>query len=140
MGNINSINDINKVNFENIQDFIKTNNSNIILLNTLDTNKQDHIIKYTTPIRDEENIINKLININNKTKIIYVYGANHNDSNVIKKYIQLKKLGFCNTYIYLGGLFEWLLLQDIYGSESFPISNNSENIDFLLYKPYKNQH
>ena len=25
-----------------------------------------------------------------------------------------------NVYIYPGGLFEWLLLQDIYGSEDFP--------------------
>ena len=94
MGNITSINDINKINFENIQDFIKTNNSNIVLLNTLDTNKQEHVIKFTTPIQNEENIINKLINSNNKTKKIYIYGANNNDSNVIKKYIQLKKIGF----------------------------------------------
>ena len=31
MGNINSINNFNKINFENIQEYIKSNNPNIIL-------------------------------------------------------------------------------------------------------------
>lgn len=140
MGNTNSINDINKVNFENVQDCVKNINSDVILLNTLDKNKQEHVIKHTTSIQDEEHIINKLINNNNKTKTIYIYGENNNDTNVISKYIQLKKLGFCNTYIYLGGLFEWLLLQDIYGADLFPTSKNIDNIDFLIYKPHKNKH
>ena len=38
----------------------------------------------------------------------------------MKKYEQLVGLGFINVYIYPGGLFEWLLLQDIYGSDDFP--------------------
>ena len=40
MGNINSINNYNTVTFENIQEYIKNNNSNIILLNTLNKNYQ----------------------------------------------------------------------------------------------------
>ena len=38
---------------------------------------------------------------------------------ILKKYRQLVDLGFSNVYIYTGGLFEWLLLQDIYGSTNF---------------------
>ena len=137
MGNINSINDINKVNFENIQEYIRSNNSNIILLNTISKDKQKHNILNTIEIENEETIINNLIKTDNKKKIIYIYGENCNDFTVINKYAQLKKLGFNNIYIYLGGLFEWLLLQDIYGNESFPITKNIDNIDFLIYKPIK---
>jgi len=40
-------------------------------------------------------------------------------------------LGFLNIYVYLGGIFEWLLLQDIYGDEEFPTT--SKIIDILKY-------
>ena len=49
-----------------------------------------------------------------------------------KKYEQLVALGFTNVYVYVGGMFEWLLLQDIYGSELFPTT--SEELDILKYK------
>tara|TARA_Y200000002_G_C22390101_1_gene541131 strand:- start:190 stop:612 length:423 start_codon:yes stop_codon:yes gene_type:complete len=140
MGNINSINNFNKVNFENIQEYIKTNNSNIILLNTITKDKQKYNILNTIEIENEETIINNLIKNDNRTKIIYIYGENCNDTTIINKYIQLKKLGFNNVYVYLGGLFEWLLLQDIYGNESFPIVKNIDNINFLIYKPNKIYH
>jgi len=39
------------------------------------------------------------------------------------------------VYIYSGGLFEWLLLQDIYGSDLFPTTN--DKVDFLKYKGRK---
>ena len=42
-------------------------------------------------------------------------------------------LGFINVYIYLGGLFEWLLLQDIYGRDLFKTTKNE--LDILKYKP-----
>jgi hypothetical protein len=50
----------------------------------------------------------------------------------IKKYDQIKKLGG-NAYVYPGGLFEWLLLQDIYGMDEFPTSKKVG--DMLKYKP-----
>ena len=52
-----------------------------------------------------------------------------------RKYNQLMQLGFKNVYIYPGGLFEWLLLQDIYGNELFPTTN--EEKDLLKYKSPK---
>ena len=47
----------------------------------------------------------------------------------------IKKLGLKNIYIYSGGLFEWLLLQDIYGEDEFPTT--SKELDILKFKPVK---
>lgn len=130
MGNINSI---NKVNFE----FIKKNmyNNEYILINTLHENNQNILISNTLSIEDEIIKLNTYIKQNNNIKII-IYGKNCNDNNIIKKYNQLEKLGFKNLYIYLGGLFEWLLLNEIYGDDNFPIINKNTEliIDFLKYK------
>ena len=76
-------------------------------------------------------IINKLIENNNNINII-VYGENSNSEKIFFKYEQLKKLGFTNVYVYTGGLFEWLSLQDIYGFELFPTT--SKELDILKYK------
>ena len=54
------------------------------------------------------------------------------DLKVIEKYNQLKKLGFSNVHIYFGGLFEWLLLREIYGDINFPIIGACK--DILFYK------
>ena len=50
-----------------------------------------------------------------------------------KKYQQLIALGFYNVFIYSGGMFEWLMLQDIFGNDIFP--TNKKEFDFLKYKP-----
>ena len=63
---------------------------------------------------------------------IIIYGVNACDDSVIKKYNQLYALGFINLYIYCGGIFEWLLLQDIYGEEAF--KTTTKEIDILKYK------
>jgi hypothetical protein len=70
---------------------------------------------------------------NNKDKNIIIYGKNVNDMTVYDKYEQLLKLGFINVYIYPGGMFEWLCLQDIYSSELFPTTK--KELDILKYKP-----
>ena len=68
-----------------------------------------------------------------KTDItIIIYDKNANEDNLITKYNQLQKLGFSNVYIYPGGLFEWLCLQDIYGESEFPTT--SRELDILKYK------
>ena len=60
-----------------------------------------------------------MISNNTNLKII-IYGKNSDDQTIYNKYDQLNKLGFYNIYLYSGGLFEWLLLQDIYGRDEFP--------------------
>ena len=124
-----------KNNFEDIQYAIKKTNEYIII-NTLPINEQDCLIKNTLPYEEEEKTINELLNnydFNNK-KII-IYGRNTNDETAEKKYNQLRTLGFSEIYLYSGGLFEWLLLQDIYGATEFP--TNKKILDILKYKPNK---
>jgi hypothetical protein len=65
--------------------------------------------------------------------MIIVYGKNSNDITILNKYEQLTKLGFMNVYIYTGGLFEWLLLHEIYGKDLFKITKYE--IDILKYRP-----
>jgi hypothetical protein len=67
------------------------------------------------------------------SKTIVLYGKNSSDYSVLeKKNKQLISLGF-KVLIYLGGLFEWVLLQDIYGADQFPTSKR--NLDILKYRP-----
>lgn len=131
MGNSQSI---SKVNFEDIQ-FVLQNNKTHILLNTLNENDQSCLISYTIPANQEENMINKLLSSGKKDIKIIVYGTNCNDSKAHEKCNQLHSLGFYNVYLYSGGLFEWLLLQDIYGEKEFPTTK--KQLDILKYKPHK---
>ena len=127
MGNTTST---KKVNFEDIQYLIKKKR-NFLLINTLNPNEQDCLIKKTLPIHEEEKLINQCLSENKEVNII-VYDKNANAPNLMKKYEQLVSLGFYNVYIYPGGLFEWLCLQDIYGFEEFPTTK--KELDILKFK------
>ena len=128
MGNSNSI---NKVSFQDIQKII--NNKKFIIINTLDINNQSCLIKNTVTPDKETELINAYLSKSKDINIL-IYGENSNDDKLLSKYTQLSKLGFPtqNIYIYLGGLFEWLLLQDIYGDEEFPTTK--KELDILKYK------
>ena len=134
MGNMPSI--IQKANYEDIQSINKYNNNNIILINTLPLHEQQCLIMNTIKLNEEETIINSLINTNNYINKIIVYGKNYSDYSVYTKYEQLKQLGFINVFIYVGGLFEWLCLQDIYSSENFSTTN--VELDIIKYRPQSN--
>ena len=120
-----------RLNFEDIQEALK-NKENYIIINTLPTNNQECLLPCTIDFKQEEHIINHFLK-NNKDKNIIIYGKNVNDMTVYDKYEQLVKLGFINVYIYPGGMFEWLCLQDIYSSELFPTTK--KELDILKYKP-----
>ena len=123
MGNIQNI---QKVHFEDLQNSINYNNE-VILINTLKSIHQSCLIYNTIQIDSEEDIINELLK-KNKNKKIIIYGKNYNDITVYKKYNQLKQLGFTNIFIYPGGIFEWLCLQDIFGTELFKTKGQELNI------------
>ena len=125
-----SQNSCQKCNFEDVQSFIQ--NKNGYLLNTLPSQSQDLLIEGTLSVGDEERTINQLLKVNTNVKII-LYGENSNDDSVYRKYKQMNDLGFYNILIYSGGLFEWMLLQDIYGSDDFPTTKN--DLDILKFKP-----
>jgi len=121
-----------KINFEDVQYAIKNINQYIII-NTLPNNEQDCLIKHTLSYEQEESTINELLgNYDFNNKKIIVYGKNSSDETAEKKYSQLRTLGFSEIYLYTGGLFEWMLLQDIYGNTEFPTTKKV--LDLLKYK------
>jgi hypothetical protein len=128
----NKISSLIKINYEDIQ-YVIRNNEQHILINTLDISEQDCLILNTIPINKEEKLINTLINNNNKNIKIIIYGKNCNDDKIYNKYNQLISIGFHNVYIYTGGLFEWLMLQDIYGDKEF--ATTKKELDILKFKP-----
>ena len=121
-------------NNNNDNDNYNNNNNKYAIINTLDPMYQTCLIPNTVPIAEEEEVVNDVITNSKKTKII-IYGLNSNDEKVYSKYEQLVKLGVKHVYIYTGGMFEWLLLQDVYGRELFPTT--SRELDILKYKPRK---
>ncbi len=133
MGNSQTSSSI-KINYEDMLYILK--NSEIhVLINTLGENEQNCLILNTIDCKNEESIINKFIKTGNKQIKIIIYGRNCNDEKIYLKYNQLSSLGFYNVFIYTGGLFEWLMLQDIYGSDDF--STTTKELDILKYKSHK---
>jgi rhodanese-related sulfurtransferase len=122
------------INYQNVQEYINDNNA--IIINTLIGSEQGCLIYNTIHYTAEQELFNQLINnYDFKSKTIVIYGRNCNDNSVMKKANQLIELGFHNIYIYNGGLFEWILLQEIYSDEHF--KTTSEVDDILKYKPDK---
>jgi hypothetical protein len=128
MGNTQTM---RKINFEDMQTVIK-NPEIYLIINTLPISEQGCLILNTINVDQEEVLINKYMKENKSIRII-IYGKHCNDENVIKKYQQLLSIGFYNIFAYQGGLFEWLMLQDIYGKDMFP--TNKKEVDLLKYKP-----
>ena len=123
MGNQNT----KKVSFQDVQ-YAQTN-ERILIINTLPENEQSILIYKTIPISNEITEVENAIKHKNN---IIIYGKHSNDETIYLKYTQITKLGG-NVYLYIGGLFEWMLLQDIYGKELF--KTTSTIIDILKFKP-----
>ena len=124
----------NKISFEDVQFILKSSyKSESIIINTLPITEQDCLIKNTISYNSEESLINDLITKYEFKKYKFIiYGKHSNDDSVEKKAKQLMNLGFNNVYVYLGGLFEWMLLQDIYGFDEFPTSKKV--LDILKFR------
>ena len=127
----NSMSSITKhINFEDLQ-FAINDHPKTIVINTLEAHQQGCLIAGTLAIEQEVDVLNAYLKKNIDVRII-IYGMNTTDKTCLKKYEQLLKLGFYNVFIYPGGIFEWLLLQDVYGNELFPTT--SLKVDLLKYK------
>ena len=120
------------VSFDVIQ--IAMNSPDYLIINVLPIHEQDCLIRGTIDAANEERILNKMIeSIVIANKKIIIYGKNCNDEHVTHKLHQLEKLGLTEVFLYRGGLFEWMLLQDIYGEKEFPTTKRE--LDILRYKP-----
>ena len=130
MGNSGSL---CKINFEDMQSAIKGGST--IIINTLSIERQKCLINGTLPAVDEGDTLNAHISKGMSDVRIVIYGENSCDDRVGIKYKQLLGLGFSNVYVYPGGIFEWLLLQDIHGKDLFPTT--TEEKDFLKFRGRK---
>jgi hypothetical protein len=98
------------------------------------------LIRGTLDPEEEETAINDLLSGADMDKetwediVIVVYGRNALDESVMKKVKELRSFGFENVYGYVGGMFEWCLLSDIYGDKEFPMMGGGKKVDPLFYK------
>ena len=113
---------IKRVNFEDVQ------MRGALLISVLPNDDQSVLIDGTVRSGEEVAAVEDAI----KRKIpIIVYGRHANDEAAQAKYAQLCTLG-STAYLYGGGLFEWLLMQEVYGTDLFPTSGST--LDHLKYK------
>lgn len=112
--------------------------ADIILISTLPEDTQGCLIPQTVACHDEERWINDVLE--RKKQGLYtviVYGANHLDATVDRKCAQMRTMGFRSVHAYLGGMFEWLLLHEVFGEENFPVAQPSRSgvPDILAFRP-----
>jgi Rhodanese-like domain len=123
-----------KIGFEDVAHTIRQGTVSTLLISTLSVETQDCLIQTTLPYDMEERTINDiLVQGKQREKRVIIYGKNSTDSTPDQKYKQLLGLGFNEVYVYSGGLFEWMLLQDIYGQDEFPTTKKV--LDILKWKP-----
>ncbi len=103
-----------------------------VLINTMPFTDQSCLIPNTVAAAEETALLNSLISKRQKNARIIIYGRNCNDKTVLDKHNQIVSLGFTDVSVYLGGMFEWLLLQDIYSSALFPTTGVEP--DLLRFK------
>ena len=115
----------NQISFEDVQFAQHTH----VIIITLPLSRQQYLIENTVNCHEEIQVVEHAIK---HKKPIIVYGLNCNDPTIYKKYDQIKKLGG-HVFLYTGGLFEWMLLQDIYGHTHFKTTNKTN--DVLQFKP-----
>jgi len=121
---------VKKIGFEDVKSFTM---GTCILINTLLSDEQHCLIRATLPANLEEKTINELLDKNEvHQQRIVVYGKNCVDESAERKAKQLMSLGFSEVFLYVGGMFEWMLLQDIYGESEFPTTGKV--LDILKYK------
>lgn len=120
------------INFDRVQEAIR--HKDFLIINVLPANEQHCLIAGTTDASKEENILNHMMtSFTIADKSIIIYGKHCNDENITAKVQQLQLLGMKDLFIYRGGLFEWMLLQDIYGHSEFPTTTRMN--DILHFKP-----
>ncbi len=67
-------------------------------------------------------------------QLVVVYGRHSTDLSARAKREQLLGLGFVHVEVYVGGLFEWLMLREVFGAEEFPVDGTPPD-DLLAFAP-----
>lgn len=102
------------------------------VIHTMSASEQVLITGTLTPTQEESFINDHLSKYTDTQKTIILYGRNSCDDSPRQKLSQLLSLGIKDVYVYSGGLFEWVLLQDIYGVSEFPTTRVV--LDLLAYR------
>lgn len=88
-------------------------------------NREIPLISGTLAPEREEAYVNELLEtldaVSLSEILVIVYGRNATDKSVVEKAKQMYSLGFTSVCVYSGGMFEWCLLQDVYGEKEFPM-------------------
>jgi len=108
--------------------------SECFLISTLPESDQGCLIGGTVPAHGEETKLNSLMSSGKYDAKIIVYGRNCTDRSPYRKLEQLLGLGFEKLSVYPGGLLEWMLLRDAYGSRAFPTDGEGELMSFAPSK------
>lgn len=138
MGNAPS-SKIKRVNYEYIQGItssVQNGSRRTIIINTMPDDMQHCLIPGTLKAGADVAAINGIIARGEiKNTDVVIYGKNTNDVKLYEQYGRLTALGFGQgqIFVYLGGMFEWLLLQDVYGAGEFPTTG--VELDILKYRP-----
>lgn len=130
MGNRASV---RKLSFEDVQQFLQSPAESYLLIHTMPASEQRCLILHTADAQQEVARVNGLLEQRRYRVPIVVYGAHCNDERVWLKHKQLSEMGFERVFVYLGGMFEWLLLQDVFGADTFPTT--ATELQLLKYKP-----
>ncbi len=125
--------------------YITDNNAKVILLATPQVDAKMWCIDGTLTPEMEEREINRIIQKYSSSgkapeeKIVY-YGLNSVDRSPDEQTAKLASHGI-EASVYRGGMFEWLLLREVFGADNYPvvstlaISNSNVVINPLDYLP-----
>ena len=111
----------NAVTHEFIQQWLSHPVRTTVLIHTLPLSEQQCLLPGTLTADQETDCINRwLQGGRNEPLEIVVYGKHASDPSVYAKVLQLQRLRIPTVWIYIGGMFEWILLQEVYGTELCP--------------------
>jgi hypothetical protein len=113
--------EVERITYEEMQR--ATKDTNEFIVSTLPIGEQSCLVLRTLTPVEEEKRLNDCLKKGEASRPVVVYGRNAGDRSPEKKCAQLVGLGFTSVRLYAGGLFEWALLQDIYGTELFPTTS-----------------
>ncbi len=96
------------------------------------------LIKNTLSVKDEIKKINDLIKQSKFDETIVLYGRNYTDLElIVQRFQHLISFGFTRVFIYVGGLYEWILMQNLYGDKLFPTNVIVDFIDAQSVSPQR---
>lgn len=119
-----------RVNFE----AVPSASSDGLLISTIDCTRDAHLdcaIIGTTDRSQETEKIQRAKEVYPNMPIV-IYGANSTDTTPFFRWKELTQMGLTNVSVYTGGLFEWLLLGETYGTEAFGVTTPQD--DLLKFK------